>query len=55
MSPVVGAVRVKIQEIMILKKYESKKLYGAYLKSALPEGVQQFTAKPPRRLTAVLG
>ena len=33
---------IKIQKIIIAKKYESKKLYGACLKSALPEGVQQF-------------
>ena len=46
---------IKIQKIIISKKYESKKLYGACLKSALPEGVQKFTTKPPRRLTAVFG
>ena len=28
---------------------------GACLKNALPEGVQQFTAKPPRGRTAVFG
>ena len=44
---------IKIQKIIISKKYESWKLYGACLKSALAEGVQQFIAKPPKRLTAV--
>ena len=44
---------IKIQKIIISNKYESKKLYGACLKSVLPEGIQQFTAKPPRRLKAV--
>ena len=46
---------IKIQKIMISKKYESKKLYGAYLNSVIPEGIQQFTAKLPRRHTAVFG
>ena len=40
---------------IISKQYESRNLYGASLKSALPEGVQQFAAKPPRRRTAVYG
>ena len=44
---------IKIQKIIIPKKYESKEFYGACLKSALPEGIQQFTHKPPRRCAAV--